>query len=210
MTTSEDFLGDDDADNNAADGVDQDIVLTTGSDADSSGDGKVVANSIDGEDGLVDVTMKEPTKTSGILRTFNKRRPAFMKPGSRLNSRLQNMFDLCYGGNGKEMIPTGFTTVDEETKYPSISSRVREVHEQHDNDSVNSYDVADSPSASESSSGSNARTRMNDESSDEDEDNAPAMAPRVSSHFHYPRKISYTKSMFPEPLREVTGYLTED
>ncbi|KAH6712208.1 ubiquitin carboxyl-terminal hydrolase-like protein [Leptodontidium sp. MPI-SDFR-AT-0119] len=179
MTTSEDFLGDDDADNNAADGVDQDIVLTTGSDADSSGDGKVVANSIDGEDGLVDVTMKEPTKTSGILRTFNKRRPAFMKPGSRLNSRLQNMFDLCYGGNGKEMIPTGFTTVDEETKYPSISSRVREVHEQHDNDSVNSYDVADSPSASESSSGSNARTRMNDESSDEDEDNAPAMAPRV-------------------------------
>jgi len=33
-------------------------VLTNGSD--SSGEGKVVANSVDGEDGLVDITMKDP------------------------------------------------------------------------------------------------------------------------------------------------------
>jgi ubiquitin carboxyl-terminal hydrolase 4/11 len=53
------FRDDDEASDSAVDSVDPDIVLTTGSDADSSGDSKVVATSIDGEDGLVDVTMKE-------------------------------------------------------------------------------------------------------------------------------------------------------
>jgi len=47
-----------------ADSVDPDLVLTTGSDADSSGGSKVVATSIDGEDGLVDVTMKESNGVS--------------------------------------------------------------------------------------------------------------------------------------------------
>ena len=53
LTTHKDFLDDDDTEANTTDGVDADIVLTTGSDADSSGDSKVVANSIDGEDELV-------------------------------------------------------------------------------------------------------------------------------------------------------------
>jgi ubiquitin carboxyl-terminal hydrolase 4/11/15 len=48
---------DEEANESAADSLDPDLVLTAGSD--SSGDSKVVANSIDGEDELVDVTMKE-------------------------------------------------------------------------------------------------------------------------------------------------------
>jgi ubiquitin carboxyl-terminal hydrolase 4/11/15 len=63
FTTSDEFAEDeediDEANASAADSVDPDIVLTTGSDADSSGGSKVVANSIDGEDELVDVTMKD-------------------------------------------------------------------------------------------------------------------------------------------------------
>jgi ubiquitin carboxyl-terminal hydrolase 4/11/15 len=47
-----------------SDSVASDIVLTTGSDADSSGDVKVVANSIDGEDELVDVAMKDTSGSS--------------------------------------------------------------------------------------------------------------------------------------------------
>jgi hypothetical protein len=39
------------------DNIDPDLVVTTASDADSSGDSKVNATSIDGEDELVDVTM---------------------------------------------------------------------------------------------------------------------------------------------------------
>ena len=47
---------DEEANDSVAESVDPDLVLTNGSD--SSGD-KIVANSIDGDDELVDVTMKE-------------------------------------------------------------------------------------------------------------------------------------------------------
>jgi ubiquitin carboxyl-terminal hydrolase 4/11/15 len=41
------------------------MILTTASDADSSGEGKVVANSLDGEeDGIVDVQMKDSNTES--------------------------------------------------------------------------------------------------------------------------------------------------
>lgn len=43
----------------ASESIDPDLVVTTGSDADSSGDGKFVAQSLDGEDELVDVAMKD-------------------------------------------------------------------------------------------------------------------------------------------------------
>jgi ubiquitin carboxyl-terminal hydrolase 4/11/15 len=58
----------DEASESVADSVDPDLVLTTGSDADSSGGSKVVATSIDGEDGLVDVTMKD---SNGIGESTN-------------------------------------------------------------------------------------------------------------------------------------------
>ena len=59
LTTFRELSEDDDADASVSDSIDPDIVLTTGSDADSAGGSKVVANSVDGEDELVDVTMKD-------------------------------------------------------------------------------------------------------------------------------------------------------
>ncbi|KAK0127462.1 CSN-associated deubiquitinating enzyme Ubp12 [Cadophora gregata f. sp. sojae] len=175
LTTHKDFLDDHDVEANAANGIDADIVLTTGSDADSSGDSKVVANSIDGEDELVDVTMKEAAANPYPLETFNKRRPAFMTLGSHLEPSLQNLFKLSYFSNGKEMIPTGWSTVDDEKTYPSLSSRIQ----RQDSDSIDDSDAAGSPTGSESSNGINVPTRMNDESSEEDDDNIPAVAPQI-------------------------------
>ena len=54
FSTSPEFYDDDEASGSVADSIDPDIVLTNGSD---SSDGKIAANSIDGEDGIVDVTM---------------------------------------------------------------------------------------------------------------------------------------------------------
>jgi ubiquitin carboxyl-terminal hydrolase 4/11/15 len=54
FSTSPEFDDDDEASGSVADSIDPDIVLTNGSD---SSDGKIAANSIDGEDGLVDVSM---------------------------------------------------------------------------------------------------------------------------------------------------------
>jgi ubiquitin carboxyl-terminal hydrolase 4/11/15 len=57
---------DEPTDSSVSDSVASDLVLTTGSDADSSGDGKIVANSIDGEDELVDVAMKDTSGATSI------------------------------------------------------------------------------------------------------------------------------------------------
>ncbi len=50
---------DDDTEASLTGSIDPDIVLTNGSDADSSGDSKIMAHSVDGEEELVDVTMKD-------------------------------------------------------------------------------------------------------------------------------------------------------
>ena len=63
FTTHPDFVEEDDESNESvAESVDPDIVITTGSDADSSGGSKIVSNSIDGEEELVDVTMNGTTR----------------------------------------------------------------------------------------------------------------------------------------------------
>jgi ubiquitin carboxyl-terminal hydrolase 4/11 len=60
LTTHRVFNQEDESDEeDSSDNIDPDIVVTTASDADSSGDGKVMATSIDSEDELVDVTMKD-------------------------------------------------------------------------------------------------------------------------------------------------------
>ncbi len=46
-------------DKEAEDTADPDLVVTTVSDADSAGDGKVVAKSVEGEEDMVDVTMDD-------------------------------------------------------------------------------------------------------------------------------------------------------
>ena len=60
FSTSQEFDEDDEASGSIADSIDPDIVLTNGSD---SSDGKIAANSIDGEDGIVDVTMEGSNTT---------------------------------------------------------------------------------------------------------------------------------------------------
>jgi ubiquitin carboxyl-terminal hydrolase 4/11/15 len=59
------FDEDEETDASTTDSVDPDLVLANGSD--SSGEAKVVAHSVDGEDGIVDVTMKEPSEAPGTI-----------------------------------------------------------------------------------------------------------------------------------------------
>ena len=63
FTTSQEFEDADEGDASVTESVDPDIVITNGSDADSSGGTKVVAHSVDGDDELVDVS-KEVANTS--------------------------------------------------------------------------------------------------------------------------------------------------
>lgn len=53
------FTEDEETDASTTDSIDPDLVLANGSGSESSGDSKVVAHSVDSEEGLVDVAMKE-------------------------------------------------------------------------------------------------------------------------------------------------------
>lgn len=176
-----------DADRSVADSADTDLVITTGSDADSSGDGKVVASSIDGEDELVDVVMKEsPAKSPAT--TFNTRRPKFLTPGTFLDPSLQNMFTVGFFSIPKEMIPTGWNVIDEDKIYPNINTRAPQPEASEDearSEAQSSNGLPQSESGEEdeySSNGITTATRMVEES-DEDEDAAPPPPPvsKVSS-----------------------------
>ncbi|TAQ84249.1 hypothetical protein B7494_g7427 [Chlorociboria aeruginascens] len=178
-----------------AESIDPDMVITTGSDADSSGGSKVVAHSIDGEDELVDVTMKEgdgvrdsmelkgseDDKVTEIeapkpLKNFNTRRPGFLKQGSYLNPDLQGMFDLCYfQGSKEELVPSGWNIVNDDKIFPTLSSRNPHLQHTMDDDSVD-HDMRNDHSGSETSNeddGLNdltysSTTRMNEESSEDE------------------------------------------
>jgi ubiquitin carboxyl-terminal hydrolase 4/11/15 len=204
FSTSPEFEEDDEASTSVTDSVDPDIVLTNGSD---SSEGKVVANSVDGEDGIVDVTMKESNgvresvekdapKSTAATQTskpsFNRRRPKFLQPGSYLNPALQNMFDLGYFSGPKDSVPTGWSEVDEDRNYPSIASRNPRLQRTYEDESGNDFDMANGRTGSESSNDDDqypsntlsSATRMNDESSEEDEPSLPK--PNVSrAHFRY-------------------------
>ena len=67
FSTHPDFHSDDESPSSSSDNIDPELVITTGSDADSSGDGKVAANSIDGEDEIVNVT-KQADGTQDSLK----------------------------------------------------------------------------------------------------------------------------------------------
>ncbi|KAJ5054531.1 uncharacterized protein L3040_000802 [Drepanopeziza brunnea f. sp. 'multigermtubi'] len=179
LTTSSQFL-DMDVDASVSDCLDPDIVLTTGSDADSSGGSKVVASSVDGDDEIVDVSMKDAAAAPGPLGKFNTRRPKFILPDSHLNPSLQNMFEIGYFGTRKNLINTGWQIVTENKVFPKISSRSPQP--QADDGSVSGYEgsrtSSENPEDSVVNSGPAKVTRMNDESESE-EDATPKDISRV-------------------------------
>lgn len=178
-------------DDQSADKLEQDIVITTASDT-SSGDGKVVATSIDGEDDVVDVTVTGQNKAHATAeadegsqkdsnprkRKFHSRRPKWIDPKQFLPSEYNNLFELSYFTSKKDVVPTGWGVVDEEKIYPRLSSRIPVAQ-----DAVEVDDEGSAGFASNNVQGSDgesseddigdipqlAPTRMNEESSDDDD-----------------------------------------
>lgn len=176
-----------------ADAADSDMVVTTASDADSSGDGKVAARSVEGEDDMVDVTMKNAndrhSAQSKLLKRFNTRRPKFVEPDAFLDPEFQNLFDLCYFRNDADgPVPTGWSGVDGTRTLPKLSDRIPEAREAVDQASPKSLDSTVSgneDSSNEEDNGAEApRTRMMDESSDEEASSSARFAARPGRQHH--------------------------
>lgn len=96
-------------------------------DDDNSSDSNAVhAKSVEGEDGLVDVSMSEGTlaETNDEAKSETASSlPEALRPGAFIAPMLQNMFDIKFVRTG-EMIPTGISAFDESKDYPSITTRL--------------------------------------------------------------------------------------
>ena len=126
---------------NASDVEDSDGVMMNADDADSSTDSKVQAASIESEEGMVDISMREPsddtepaTATPRISRPPPVARvtksatalPKYLQRGGPTPDNLRKLFGVSIM-HTKDMIPTGWHEFqDEGKKFPSLSARVTE------------------------------------------------------------------------------------
>ena len=132
--TTRDFLREDRGSVNDSTPEDFDTVLMA-TDEDSSSDFKVQAKSLESEDGMIDISMRdsgeEPQTASanhdGSEVPKSKPLAPMLRPGSFITPGVRNLFEMKYFSSGSEMIPTGWSTLQDENKdYPTISSRIPE------------------------------------------------------------------------------------
>ncbi|KAL8969770.1 MAG: hypothetical protein Q9183_001835, partial [Haloplaca sp. 2 TL-2023] len=130
--TSRDFLREsDEADQSPED---SDTVLMNTEEGDSSSDSKIQAQSIDSEDGMVDISMAEAGSKSQAdshvryppSRPPPKPRARMLRPGSFIAPEVRGLFEMKYRSSG-DTIPTSFSTAQDDNKdLPAIGSRIPE------------------------------------------------------------------------------------
>ena len=117
---------------------DSDTVLMNTEDADSSSDSKIQANSVQSEDGMVDISMKDSADAPIVPRISyppqaasvkSRRLPRMLQRGEFIEPELRRMFQMKYY-SGKEMIPTCFNVLDESRTYPDIQSRLPQIKQE--------------------------------------------------------------------------------
>lgn len=175
-------------DSDTEENTDQEMVNTS-----SDGDSNVVAKSVEGEDGLVDVKMgaddseaqaaDASSEYPKLLKKFNSKRPRWIDAREFLVPELQNLFELSYF-RGNTTLPCGWSEVTDDAQFPRLSTRLPKVPSDMDMTSPTdswegSEDSADADAASLRSQPT-AATRMVSESSSSDDEDIPAVKPVAS------------------------------
>ncbi|KAI9679602.1 MAG: CSN-associated deubiquitinating enzyme Ubp12 [Trizodia sp. TS-e1964] len=114
---------------------DADMCASAEDDGMSSADSGINAHSVEGEDGLVDISMgdvkdapsnfEEPTSstTKGVKRNIKSK---ILEPGSFIDPALRTMFEMKYFASPTEIIPTGWQSLNSEgNDYLTLASRIR-------------------------------------------------------------------------------------
>ncbi|EEP81374.1 hypothetical protein UREG_06239 [Uncinocarpus reesii 1704] len=105
---------------------DSDAVVTNDDDANSN-DSKIKMGSVEGEDGLVDVSMRDATDTSSQADSTKSSKtcmPGVLQPGSFIPPSLRNMFEVKFV---KTHDPAGiiYSTIDDSKEFTPMLGRVR-------------------------------------------------------------------------------------
>ncbi|KAF1995476.1 UCH-domain-containing protein [Amniculicola lignicola CBS 123094] len=159
-----------------------DVVVTTEEDASPDSDPRVHDGSVEGEDNMVEVTMSEPVATPAdhVVEEATETLPEILRPGSFIPPEYRTLFDLKHTRKGREIVPTGWSSVDSNKSYELIESRIR---------------VQPSRQSSVSMANSNASTS--------DEDEIPQFSADVHSSVELANQSSEDESV--EPSSFVRG-----
>ncbi|KAH3203006.1 hypothetical protein KXV64_008724 [Aspergillus fumigatus] len=104
---------------------DSDTVVMNEDDAHSA-DSKIKISSVDGEDGLVDVSMRDASdETDTPSPQDAKCDNAVSSPGSSIAPGLRSLFDMKILKSSHEVVPLGWSSVDDIKDYPLMLARVK-------------------------------------------------------------------------------------
>ncbi len=105
---------------------DFDTITAAEEDADSSLESRIKINSVDGEDGFVDVSMRDTSDTSQIRRNRKtSQERTILDPGTCIPPELRNLFVIKYFSSSNETVPLGWNTLnDEREEHTTILSRM--------------------------------------------------------------------------------------
>ncbi|KAL1884440.1 hypothetical protein Plec18167_002028 [Paecilomyces lecythidis] len=101
---------------------DSDTVVMNDDDAQSA-DSKIKTASVEGEDGLVDVSMRDADGAAESAAPSNSL-PYLLRPGTAIPPGHRNLFQLKIV-RSSEVVPLGFSSVDESKDFPLMSSRIK-------------------------------------------------------------------------------------
>lgn len=132
--TTRDFLREDTGSQDGPEGEndsateDSDTVVMHTDEADSSTDSGVQSKSLESEDGMIDISMGDGDQTTTREPNLPKSKPLapMLRPGEFITPGVRSLFEMRYiPSNGTEMIPTGLSTMSDESKpYSTIASRL--------------------------------------------------------------------------------------
>lgn len=165
--------------------TDQDMVVTTASDA-SSIDRNVAANSVSGDEELVDITMKdrsvpsspESSQTNKPKLPGQTAAPRWLDPSVPLTP-YERCFNIAVWKDDKHLLPHGINAISLDRDYPSLLERVRKPEPEEvidvEEPVISAAEDAEAIGSSVSEEDSDVArlgesvTRMNDENSEDDE-----------------------------------------
>lgn len=164
--TTRDFLREEESP--ASTTADSDTILMNAEDADM--EPKVHTESLESEDGMVDISMKDQADRdfSTLAERFPKTSnttilPKMLQPGGEITDAVRKLFEMRIVGTNNEMVPTGWTSFPSEAHdFPAVAERCSE-----------EQPLQAPPRKSAMETISSTITREESISSDEDDDDPP-------------------------------------
>ncbi|KAL5361086.1 hypothetical protein BJX96DRAFT_151378 [Aspergillus floccosus] len=101
---------------------DSDTVIMNEDDAQSA-DSKIKTSSVDGEDGMVDVSMRDASDQSDTQPSQDSKKISHRESESSIPARFRDLFTLKIMKGQNEVVPLGWSGLDDGKEYPRMEFR---------------------------------------------------------------------------------------